>query len=213
MKLNKLAALTALALGSTVVSHTAVAGWSANAGLMSDYHFRGIQQTESASAYAGVDFESEDGFFVGTWAAEVEDGLEVDLYGGYGTEFENGVGMSFGFTTYQYTGDFDSAYNELNFGLSYSFVSFEYSIGDWDGVVGDEANTESKYEFVAVTLEHEGFYATFGKFGREFSGEYGEFGYSTEYEGFDIGAALVVSGSELDDSESLVFTIGKTFSL
>ncbi|WP_100642685.1 TorF family putative porin [Alteromonas facilis] len=213
MKLKKLAALTALAISSTMVSHTASAGWSANLGLMTDYHFRGLQQAESASAYAGADYESEEGFYVGTWAAEVEDGLEVDLYGGYGTEFENGVGMSVGFTTYQYTGDFDSAYNELNFGISYGFISASYNIGDWDGVVGDEANTESKYEYVEVTLEHEGFYATFGKFGREFSGEFGEFGYSTEYEGFDIGAAIVISGSELDDSESLYFTIGKTFSL
>ncbi len=213
MKLNKLAALTALALSSTMASQSAFAEWSANAGIMSDYHFRGIQQTESASAYAGVDFESEGGFYAGTWGAEVEDGLEVDFYAGYGTELDNGIGLSFGFTTYQYTGDFDSAYNELNFGLSYEFVSLEYSIGDWDGVVGDEANTESKYEFIGVTLEHEGFYATFGKWGREFTGEYGEFGYGGEYEGFDLGVALVVSGSELDDSESLYFTIGKTFSL
>lgn len=213
MKLKKLAALTALALSSSFVSQSAMAGWTANAGLMSDYHFRGIQQTESASAYAGADYESEEGFYFGTWAAEVEDGLEVDLYGGYGTELENGVGISMGFTTYQYTGDFDSAYNELNFGLSYGFASLEYSIGDWDGVVGNESATESKYEFIGVTLEHEGFYATFGKWGREFEGEYGEFGYGTEYQGFDLGVALVVSGSDLDDSESLYFTIGKTFSL
>lgn len=213
MKLKKMAALTALALGTTLASQAAFADWSANVGVMSDYHFRGIQQTESASAYAGVDFENEEGFYAGTWAAEVEDGLEVDFYGGYGTELDNGLGLSLGFTTYQYTGDFDSAYNELNFGLSYSFVSLEYSIGDWDGVVGDEANTESKYEFVGLTFEYEGFYATYGKWGREFSGEYGEFGYSTEVGGFDVGAALVVSGNELDDSESLYFSIGKTFSL
>lgn len=213
MKLNKLAALTALALSSSMVSQTALAEWTANAGIMSDYHFRGIQQTESASAYAGADFESEEGFYFGTWAAEVEDGLEVDFYGGYGTELDNGIGINMGFTTYQYTGDFDSAYNELNFGASYGFASLEYSIGDWDGVVGNEAATESKYEFIALTLEHEGFYATFGKWGREFVGEYGEFGYGTEYEGFDLGVALVVSGSDLDDSESLYFSIGKTFSL
>ncbi|MBT0586102.1 TorF family putative porin [Alteromonas oceanisediminis] len=212
MKLNTLAASTVLALSASMVSQSAFAEWSANAGIMSDYHFRGIQQTESASAYAGVDFE-QDGFFVGTWAAEVEDGLEVDLYGGYGTELDNGLGMSVGFTSYQYTGDFDSAYNEFNFGLSYSFASLAYSIGEWDGEVGNEAATESDYSVIELTFAHEGFYATFGKYGREFDGEYGEFGYGTEVAGFDVGVALVVSGSDLDDSESLYFTVGKTFSL
>lgn len=212
MKFNKLASLTAIALGTSMLSQAAFAEWSANVGVMSDYHFRGIQQTESASAFAGVDFE-QDGFYAGVWTAELEDGLEVDLYGGYSAELDSGLGLNLGYTSYQYTGDFDSAYNEINLGLSYGFVSVDYAIGDWDGEVGNEAATEGKYSVATVTFEHNGFYATVGKYGREFDGEYGEFGYGTDVAGFDVGVALVVSGNALDDSESLYFSIGKSFSL
>ena len=212
MKLNKLASLTAIALGTSMLSQAAMAEWSANLGVMSDYHFRGIQQTESASANGGVDFESG-GFYFGTWGAEVEDGLEIDIYGGYGFEFDNGLGLSAGLTTYQYTGDFDSEYNEVNLGLSYDFISVEYTIGEWDGEVGNESATAADYTFLAVTLEHNGFYGTFGTWGDEFDGEYGELGYGTDVAGFDVGFAVVFSGSDLDDSESLYFTIGKSFDL
>lgn len=212
MKFNKLASITAIALGTSMLSQAAFAEWSANVGIVSDYHFRGIQQTESASASAGVDFE-QDGFYAGVWTAEVEDGLEVDLYGGYSAELDSGLGLNLGYTSYQYTGDFDSAYNEINLGLSYGFVSFDYAIGEWDGEVGNEAATEGKYSVATVTLEQNGFYATFGKYGREFDGEYGEFGYGTDVAGFDVGVALVVSGNDLDDSESLYLSIGKSFSL
>ena len=45
MKLLKLTALSAALLSTSVMAE-----WSANIGVVSDYHFRGIQQTQSASA-------------------------------------------------------------------------------------------------------------------------------------------------------------------
>ena len=57
MKLLKLTALSA-----ALLSTSALADWSANVGMVSDYHFRGIQQTQSASASAGVDYE-QGGFY------------------------------------------------------------------------------------------------------------------------------------------------------
>ena len=69
------------------LSGTAAADWSANIGFASEYYYRGIFQKES-SANGGIDFESG-GWYVGTWAADVGDGLEVDLYGGYGGEIGN----------------------------------------------------------------------------------------------------------------------------
>ena len=92
MKLLKLTAISA-----ALLSTSAMADWSANVGLVSDYHFRGIQQTESASASAGIDYENG-GIYAGVWTAEVEDGLEVDIYGGYGHEFESGLGLGIGYT-------------------------------------------------------------------------------------------------------------------
>lgn len=214
MKAFKIASLGAAVLAASTFSHTAMAegAWSANVGLVSQYYFRGIQQTETASASAGVDYENS-GFYVGAWTADVDDGLEIDIYGGYGYEFENGLGLSVGYTAYEYTGDFDSAYGEFNFGASFGFLSVDYAVGEWDGVVGDEANTEADYDFLSVTLEHNGFYGTFGTWGKDFEGEYGEVGYGTEVGGFDLGVSYVFSGSDLSDEEALIFSISKTFDL
>ncbi|MBL4763890.1 MAG: hypothetical protein JKX67_01195 [Colwellia sp.] len=195
---------------STQASATDIEGLSANVGVVSQYFFRGVAQTDTASASAGVDYEIGN-FSVGTWVADVEDGLEVDLYGGYANELDNGFGYSVGFTSYQYTGDFDTSYNEVNLGASYEFLSVAYSVGTWEV----EGGSDQDYNFLAVTAQYEGFYATYGTWGDEFDGDYIELGFGTEVSGFDIGVALIANSKELNDGiendESLVFSIGKSF--
>ena len=213
MKTFKRAAIAATILTATLTSQSAMAAWSANVGLVSDYHFRGIQQTESASASAGIDYAADSGFYVGAWTAEVEDGLEVDLYGGYGLELESGITLDANFVSYQYTGDFDSAYNEIGVGAGYGLFSVGYVIGKWDGVVGNEAATENDYSLVTVGVEKNGWSATIGSWGKDSDGEYGEIGYGTEVGGFDVGVGLVISGGDLDDSESLYLSLSKSFEL
>lgn len=214
MKIMSKAALAVSAACMMSVSTSASAEFSANAGVVSQYFFRGIAQTLTASASAGVDYENG-GFYVGTWAADVQDGIEVDFYGGYGFEFDNGLGLSAGVTTYQYTGDFDSAYNEINLGFSYGIFSASYNFGTHE----DDSSLgipESDYDFLSVTLEHEGFYGTYGTFGQDFDGDYIEVGYGTEVSGVELGVALIVNSEELDletgeGDETLVFSIGKSF--
>lgn len=210
-------AITALlatsAFSSTFASAentTTIEGLSANVGVVSQYFFRGVSQTDSASAFAGLDYENG-AFSVGIWTADVQDGIEVDLYGSYALtlgEFD----LSAGFTSYQYTGDFDTAYNEINLGGSYKFVSLAYSIGthDVDGASDDD------YDFLSITAEYEGFYATYGTWGKDFDGDYVEIGYGAEVSGFDLGVALIANSKELDletgkGDESLVFSLSKTF--
>ena len=161
MKKVKTTAIAAAVLAASGFSQIASAGMSANVGVVSQYHFRGIQQTSGASASAGLDYDAK-GFYIGTWAADVDDGLEVDLYGGYGIELDSGISLGFGATTYQYTGDFDSAYNEINLSAGFGMFSVGYSVGEWDGVVGDEAATEGDYDIVTITIEKDGFSGTFG---------------------------------------------------
>ena len=68
---------------AAVVPATSMAGTAtANIGWSSDYIFRGIFQN-SSSAYAGVDYTTDSGFYVGNWDADVGLGLENDLYFGY----------------------------------------------------------------------------------------------------------------------------------
>jgi uncharacterized protein (TIGR02001 family) len=213
MKTLKITAIAAALLTASSMSHlaSAEASISANVGFVSEYHFRGIQQIGSGSASAGLDYENG-GFYLGTWAADVDDGLEIDVYAGYGLELDNGLSLGAGVTTYQYTGEFDSAYNELNLSAGFGIVSLEYTIGTQDGD-GDLGITEADYTFTGITLEHNGFSGTFGTWGDEFEGEYVELTYGTEIGGFDVGVGVIFSGSDLDDDEAMYFSISKAFDL
>lgn len=216
-------ALTSTLLATSVGSFSASAdeglagieGLSGNVGVVSQYFFRGIAQTTSASASGGLDFEKS-GFYAGTWAADVEDGLEIDFYAGYGIETESGVSLGAGFTTYQYTGDFDSAYNEINLSAGYGIFSLSYNIGTHEEDKGLGIG-ESDYDFLSLTVEGEsGLYATFGTWGKDFDGDYVEIGYGTSVSGFDVGIAVISNSDELDvesgkGEESLVLSIGASF--
>ena len=218
-------ALTKTILVATLLaaSTAAQAEWSANIGYASEYHFRGILQKNS-SASAGLDYESG-GFFVGTWAADVGDGLEVDGYFGYGTSLGD-VDVSIGYTGYFYTGDFDETYQEINLGAAYGIVSLDVAFGEWDSPPSDAVCTDaippvcspskSDYFYYELTVAGEsGLYATLGGFSQDFEGEYLQLGYDTTIADIDFGIALIHANDDLigESEESLVFTIGKSFDL
>jgi len=197
---------TGLAL--TLLASTAQADFSANLGYASEYHYRGILQKNS-SASGGLDYE-QGGFYVGTWAADVGDGLEVDGYFGYGTDVGD-VSLSVGFTGYYYTGDFDDTYQEINLGAGFGMLSLDVAIGEYDNFDGPTQD----YTYYALTLEKDGFYGTYAGFSQDADGEYLELGYGTTVSDIDLGIALILANDDLigQDDESLVFTIGKSFDL
>lgn len=198
--------LTALLLlTSTATAH---AGLSGNVGWVSDYYFRGLLQHPS-SASAGLDFEHS-GFYAGTWAADVGDGLEVDVYGGWGGEL-SGFALGAGFTGYYYTGDFDDTYEELNLSFGYGLASAEIAVGEYDNFGGPTQD----YTYYSLTIAKDGLYGKYGGFSRDFDFDYLEFGYGTEFEGFDLSFALIVSDDPAADEtdEALVVGIGKSFTL
>lgn len=195
-----------------VLTGTAHAEFSTNIGWASDYYYRGVFQ-KTSSANGGLDYASN-GFYVGTWAADVGDGLEVDGYFGYGgeiSEFTYGVG----FTGYYYTGDFDDTYEEINFSAGYSIVTFDYAVGRYQNF--DAATAD--YDYYSVTFEYKGFYGKYAGFGQDFSGEYFEAGFGTSVADIDLGLALIVNDKDLnvfsdtDGDEALIFSIGKTFDI
>ena len=213
-KLTHLIAVLLLA-SSGLIATSVYADVSYNIGYASEYYFRGVLQ-KSSSASAGADWE-DSGFYVGTWAADVGDGLEVDGYFGYGIETTEGFTASVGFTGYYYTGEFDDTYEEINLNLGYGIFGLEYSVGEWDGF-GNEAD----YDFLALTLDlGRGFYGTYGTWGDEFDGNYIEIGWGTTIADFDVGIAGILNSDELSDElsssgsasegEAVVFTLGKSF--
>ena len=199
---------TGLAL--ILLAGTAQADFSANVGWASDYYFRGILQSPTSPS-GGLDYESN-GFYVGTWAADVYDGLEIDGYFGYGGEvgdFSYGIG----YTGYFYTGDFDDTYQEINLGGGYGIATVDVAIGQYDNFDGPTLD----YTYYALTLEKDGFYGKYAGFSQDFSGEYFELGYGTTVAELDVGLALLFADKDLsitgDSNESLIFTIGKTFDI
>jgi len=186
---------------------------SANIGMVSDYLYRGIYQ-EDSSASAGIDFEDDGGFYVGAWTAGVGDGIETDLYAGFGRsvgDFSWGVGV----TGYYYPDDFDDTYQEVNLGLGYAGFAVDVAVGEWKGF-----GTPQDYTFVSLTYEFDaGFYITYGDFGDQFSGDYLEVGYGYDFMGLDLSIALINSNdlvvSERDPTAeySLTFGINKSFAI
>jgi uncharacterized protein (TIGR02001 family) len=183
---------------------------SANFGMVSDYLYRGIYQ-EDSSASAGIDYENDNGLYIGTWAADVGDGVETDIYFGYGGEIGD-FSWGVGYTGYYYTDDFDDTYSEINLGIGYGMFSLDFASGEWDGFGAPE-----DYTFTSLTFEHpSGPYITYGSFGDEFDGDYFEVGYGFDWQGLDLSIALT-SSSDLpvsqDNSDAdyiLVFGINKS---
>ena len=199
---------SALFVGLLTTTAAANADWSANVGFASEYHYRGIFQ-KSSSASGGLDFEAG-GFYLGTWGADVGDGMEVDLYGGYGLSL-GALDLSVGFTGYYYTGDFDDTYQEVNLGAGIAGFALDVAIGEYENFDGPTQD----YTFYSLTYEHNGFYGKYGGFSQDFEGEYFELGYGTTVAELDIGVSLIFANDDLvgDEEESIVFTIGKSFDL
>ena len=202
-----------LAMSLAAVSAPALAvDLSGNVGYNSQYIYRGIPQSTS-SAFGGLDLGTG-GFYLGTWAADVDDGIEIDYYGGYGFEvgeFNFGIGG----TIYTYTGDFDDTYKEVNLSAGWRFLTFDAAIGTYANF--DDPTQD--YQFYSVTAVHKGFYGKVGWFADDFEGTYVEGGYGNtltiqETSLFDYAFAVIYSDSTLLGGESdtnLVLTLSKTF--
>lgn len=89
----------------------AVPEWTVtgNAGVFSDYRFRGISQTDKEPAFqGGFDVSHKSGFYVGNWNSNVDSALfgganmEMDFYGGYKSALY-GIGYDIGAIHYYYT--------------------------------------------------------------------------------------------------------------
>lgn len=215
--LTKLMSAAAIAAGSMGTASIANAEVSYNVGWVSEYYYRGIYQDQS-SASAGIDYEA-DGFYVGAWTADVGQGLEYDLYAGYGMELGE-ISVGVGFTGYYYTDDWDGKYEEINLSVGYGPVSIGYAFGEHEGLGGADGG-DIDYDFLDVTIDlGKGFYATYGSHGDEADGDYFELGYGTTVAEIDLGVAIIMPENELDvadmdnnagTAEAVVLSIGKSF--
>ena len=166
------AAATTLMISGQVLAQSAAAPESTlifNVGAVSDYRFRGIQQSAGLpSAQGGVDYAHKSGVYVGAWGASgvrwvkefngaTSGDYEIDLYGGY--KFEAlGLGFDVGAITYQYhgnnSGDDNTPGGSVNYskadtyegyiGVTYSVATLKYSQGVGD-FLGNKDTNGSRY--------------------------------------------------------------------
>lgn len=115
--------LGALLLAS--VPMTARAELSFNVGVASNYLFRGVTQTDdNAAIQGGIDYEAPSGFYIGTWASNVDfdgAGYELDVYLGFAAELDNGLGFDVGYLYYGYP---DASPDDIDFGEIYASISY-----------------------------------------------------------------------------------------
>jgi uncharacterized protein (TIGR02001 family) len=123
--------------------------FSVNAGVVTDYRYRGISQSRLRPAVQfGGDYSHSSGFYVGTWAStinwikdystagtHIKGGLELDLYGGYKGTVAGDLAYDVGYLRYQYvgnnlanTGGFKNPNTDELYGaLTYGPVTAKYS--------------------------------------------------------------------------------------
>ena len=146
-----------LSLPIAIASESAIAeegngSFSYNVGFSSEYWYRGVHQSDSSVSF-GADYENG-GFYAGTWWADVgnggdgsgKDGLEHDYYAGYGWSM-GGAELYIGATGYYYTDNFDSDYEEMNFGIAMGPISLDYSDGKY------KTATDDSYDYTSVALD------------------------------------------------------------
>jgi uncharacterized protein (TIGR02001 family) len=128
-----------------------------NAGLFSDYRYRGFTQTAYKPSFqGGFDVAHRSGFYFGNWNANVEQALyrsaslEMDLYGGYKFAADP-VNLDLGAITCRYptranTGSVGEVHHdEIYAGLSYGIVTakFSYALSNYFGL-GDGTAVDTK---------------------------------------------------------------------
>ena len=153
---------------------------TSNVNIVSDYRFRGIDQTWGKPAVqGGADLALANGFYAGVWASNVSGNsypggsLEVDYYAGYNGKIGDDFGYTVGGYGYDYPGaDFNksacgsAAYPapctlpsqhlntfELNAGVSWKWIAYKLSVstGDYFG-----ANASTGYSgHTGGTLYHD----------------------------------------------------------
>ncbi|MFC3442407.1 TorF family putative porin [Sphingobium rhizovicinum] len=111
---------------------------SGSVGLVSDYRFRGVSQSDKAMAVqGGITATHESGAYVGTWASNLAGwgtfggaGIELDLFAGYAVPLNETTTLDVGLTWYMYP----SGADETDFAEPY--VKLSSQLGPVKGLLG-----------------------------------------------------------------------------
>ena len=215
--------LTAAA-GAALAAPTLAAAQSApaspitgNMALVSEYRFRGIDQTFGKPALqGGFDYAHSSGVYLGNWNSNVSEGagfpgsnLEMDFYGGWKKSFGD-VGLDLGFIYYAYPGTDPKVDNkELYAGVTWKFLSakYFYSLDDYFSAKGDDGESTKGTSYLDLAAAYDlgsgwGLGAHWGHthFKHVSQGSYSDWklGLTKDLSGWLLGAAYVGSNAKGD---------------
>ena len=206
MKNLSLVALLALGtLGSVSTIQASELEVSGNIGASSNYIWRGMTQTKDKSAVnGGVDLKYN-GFYLGTWASNVDFGTqanyELDGYVGYSNTI-NDFSYDFSYTKIMYPdshdeSDFDEAkialgytLGDLTLGTSYAQATYQ----EWGGNKLAYAEATASYDFKILSLDTS--YGDYEKTGNNYTVGVSK---SVKIEGQAVKLALVYASFTSDD--------------
>ena len=154
--------LSLLSVTGVAQAQAAESTLSFNAGVVSDYRYRGLSQSRLEPAVqGGLDYAHKSGFYVGAWGSSIKwikdtagvtkGSTEIDLYGGYKSTV-GGLAYDVGFLRYEYVnnnlqnataGAVNANTNEVYGALTLGSVTAKYShaISNLFGI----ANSKNSY--------------------------------------------------------------------
>jgi uncharacterized protein (TIGR02001 family) len=227
-----LIALAVSALSSVAQAQTAPAApessLSFNAGVVTDYRYRGISQSRLKPAVqGGVDYADKSGFYVGAWGSSIKwikdagasaGSVEIDLYGGYkGTAGD--VAYDVGFLRYEYSGNklagvngaVNANTNEVYGAATYGLFTAKYSHAISD-LFGNANSKNSYYLDLSAALDLGEGYSLTPHIGRQSVKNSSSLSYN-DYAltlGKDLGNGLSVSAAVVDTTADKTLTAFQT---
>ena len=221
----KAAILAALLLAPAVSFAQEVAAeeesnFSWNAGIVSDYVFRGVTQSGKDIAFqGGLDYAFGDsGFYVGAWGSNVDFGaqaapdIEVDAYVGYNVDLSEKVNLDVMLTRYTYHGA-DSSYGNTDYNELITKVALADVATLTLGYTNDYSNTGENvlYANLGHSWDLGKEYSLNAGFGRTFAdfGEYNDWnvGVSKTFGPLEVGLNYYDTNLPFNASDSVVLSV------
>jgi uncharacterized protein (TIGR02001 family) len=185
-----------------------------------DYVFRGISQTRGGpAAQAGVNFQTDGGWFIGAWASTVDPNpgpgptAEFNLFGGHGWQLGSAWNARLTYVHYAYSGDayhVDYDYDELIGAIGYrdqlvASVSWSPNTSRYAGY--EVARDRSAYSVDVVgrwslygpvaAVASVGYYDLHDLFGTGYT--YGSLGVACSFEHLELDAAFYSTSGQAKD--------------
>lgn len=217
----KAAILAALLLAPTVsFAEEAESNFSWNAGVFSDYVFRGVSQTSKEIAFqGGVDYSFGDsGFYVGAWGSNVDyndqsaPDIEIDAYVGYNTDIGEKVNFDVMLTRYTYHGA-DLGYGNIDYNELITKIGLKDVATLTLGYTNDYSNTGENVSYANLSHSWElgNEYNLNAGFGRTFAdaGDYNDWnvGVSKAFGPLEVGLNYYDTNLPFNASDSVVLSV------